>query len=113
LSSTRPTTGELDALIEEVTVDAYNESEQLTAFETAFDEVAKFPCQGTVIGENVEVLSIVADDERGELVATCRRAGRRYTVALQEVELRSIPETLRLVAAYKRWLSPCVDPGPE
>ena len=42
MSSARPTTKELDALIEEVTVDAYNESEQLTAFETAFDEVANF-----------------------------------------------------------------------
>jgi hypothetical protein len=106
LSPARPTTKELDALIEEVTVDAYNESEQLTAFETGFDEVAKFPCQGTVIGEDVEVLSLAADDDRGELVATCRRAGRRYKVALQEVDLRSDPDTLRLVAAYKRWLSP-------
>jgi hypothetical protein len=70
------------------------------------DEVAKFPCKGTVIGEDVEVLSLAGDDERGELVATCRRAGRRYKVALQEVDLRSNPDTLRLVAAYKRWLSP-------
>ncbi|MGO9659279.1 MAG: calcium-binding protein [Acidimicrobiales bacterium] len=106
MSSARPTTKELDALIEEVTVDAYNDSEQLTAFETAFDEVANFPCQGTVIGEDVEVLSLAADDDRGELVATCRRAGRRYKVALREIDLRSGPDTLRLVAAYKRWLSP-------
>ena len=73
---------------------------------TAFDEVANFPCQGTVIGEDVEVLSLAADDDRGELVATCRRAGRRYKVALREIDLRSGPDTLRLVAAYKRWLSP-------
>jgi hypothetical protein len=105
LSSARPTTQALDALIEEVTVDAYNESEQLTAFETAFDEVANFPCPGTLIGEEVEVLSLIADDGRGELLATCRRAGRRYKVALQEIDLRSDPTTLRLFAAYKRWLS--------
>ena len=105
MSSARPTTKQLDALIEEVTVDAYNESEQLTAFETAFDEVANFPCQGTLIGEEVEVLSLIADDGRGELVATCRRAGRRYKVALQEIDLRSDPATLPLFAAYKRWLS--------
>jgi hypothetical protein len=104
LSATRPTARELDALIEEVTVDAYNDSEQLTAFETAFDEVANFPCQGTVIGENVEVLSLTADDGRRELVATCQRDGRRYKVALQEIDLRSDPATLRLFAAYKRWL---------
>ena len=106
MSLARPTNKALAALIEEVTVDAYNDSEQLTAFETAFDEVVKFPCQGTVIGEDVEVLSLAADDDRGELVASCRRAGRRYQVALQEVDLRCDPDTLRLVAAYKRWLSP-------
>ena len=100
----RPTTSELDALIEEVTVDAYNESEQLTAFETAFDEVGKFPYQATVVGEQVEVLSVRADDDRGELVANCRRNGRRYKVALQEIDLRADPATARLLAAYKRWL---------
>lgn len=104
MSPGRPTSSELDALIEEVTVDAYNDSEQLTAFETAFDEVGNFPCHGTVIGEEVEVLSLTADDNRGELVATCRRAGRRYKVALQEIDLRSDPATSRLFAAYKRWL---------
>ena len=31
MSTAHPTTKELDALIEEVTVDAYNDSEQLTA----------------------------------------------------------------------------------
>lgn len=95
---------DLDSLIDEITVDAYNESEKLTAFETAFDEVAKFPCPGSAIGEAVEVLSLTADDDRGELVATCRRAGRRYKVALQDIELRSDPATMRLFAAYRRWL---------
>jgi hypothetical protein len=38
---------ELDGLIEEVLVDAYNDSERLTAFETAFDE-ARFPISGSL-----------------------------------------------------------------
>ena len=104
MSPRRPTVSELDALIEEVTVDAYNDSEQLTAFETAFDEAVNFPCQGTVIGEDVEVLSLTADDTRGELVATCQRAGHRYKVALQEIDLHFPPDASPLFAAYKRWL---------
>ena len=104
MSRPRKADADLDALIEEVTVDAFNESEQLTAFETAFDEVAKFPCTGSVIGEVVEVLSLTGDDDRGELVATCRRAGRRHKVALRDIELRSDAATMRLFAAYKRWL---------
>ena len=106
MSLSRPTAKELDALIKEVTVDAYNDSEQLTAFFTAFEEEARFPCAGTVIGEDVEVLSLTTDEDRLELVATCGRGGRRYKVALHEVELRSGPETLQLFAAYKRWLRP-------
>lgn len=106
MSPARPTTKELDALIEEVTVDAYNDSEQLTAFLTAFEEATKLPCLGKVIGEEVEVLSLTTDEDRVELVATCQRGSRRYKVALQQVDLHSGPQTLRLFAAYKRWLRP-------
>src|ERR1700694_2102988 len=51
MSPARHAGRELDTLID-VTVDCYNEDEQLTAFENAFDE-ADFPCPGTVIGEDV------------------------------------------------------------
>ena len=37
---------ELDALIEEITVDCYDEDEQLMGFENAFYD-ANFPCRGT------------------------------------------------------------------
>jgi hypothetical protein len=57
MSPARPGDPELDSLIEEITVDCYNEDEQLTAFENAFYE-AIFPCPGTVIGEHVDVLSV-------------------------------------------------------
>ena len=44
-------------------------------------------------------------DGRRELVATCERAGRRHEVALLDVDLDADPETARLIAAYRRWLS--------
>ena len=43
----------LDALIEEVTVDAYGESEQATAFLTALEEYLSLPFGATVLGEAV------------------------------------------------------------
>ncbi len=101
MSLRRPTASQLDALIEQVTVDAYKDSEQLTGFETAFNEAVNFPCQGAVIGEDVEVLSLTTDDSRGELVATCRRAGHRYKVALQEIDLHFHPDASPLFAADK------------
>lgn len=42
---------ELDSLIEEITIDCYDQDEQLQGFENAFDEDATFPCRGLVIGE--------------------------------------------------------------
>lgn len=111
MSSPRPSTKELDALIEEATVDAYNGSGQLTAFLTAFEEAAKLPWPGTVVGEYGEVLSLTTVGDRVELVAPCRPSGHRIT--FHEVHLRSAPRTLRLFAAYKRWLSPGAKWGPE
>ena len=104
MSPARKADRDLDALIEEITVDAYDESEQLQGFANAFDEDANFPCSGTVIGEEVEVLSVSVGDHRRELIATCKHSGRRYDVALLDIDLRADPATSRLMAAYRRWM---------
>jgi hypothetical protein len=76
----------------------------LAAFVNAFDEGANFPCLGSVVGEEVEVLSVSVENHRRELIATCTRGGRRYDVALLDVDLRADPTTSPLIAAYRRWL---------
>jgi hypothetical protein len=48
---------DLNALIEDITVDCYGDGEVLTALETAFDNDATLPCPGTVVGEDVKVSS--------------------------------------------------------
>ena len=57
---------ELDSLIADITVDCYNDDEQLTAFEAAFDNDAALPCPGRAIGEEVSVISIGMANGRGE-----------------------------------------------
>jgi hypothetical protein len=104
MSPARQANPELDTLVDEITVDCHDEYEQLTAFETAFDNDSNFPCPGTIVGENVEVLSVVADDDRRELIATCQRAGRRHDIALLDIDIHADPATTRLLAAYRRWL---------
>jgi uncharacterized small protein (DUF1192 family) len=104
MSPARQANPELDNLIDEITVDCYDEDEQLMGFENAFDEDASFPCPGTVVGEDVEVLSVTTANNRRELIATCQRAGRRYEVALLDIELNADPATTRLLAAYRRWM---------
>lgn len=94
---------DLDNLIAEATVDAYDEDEQLMGFEAAFDEDANFPCPGTIVGEQVQVLSVSRGDHRQELIATCQRNGRHYEIALLDIELNADHNTSRLIAAYRRW----------
>jgi hypothetical protein len=103
MSPARHADPELDSLIEDITVDCHDEDEQLQGFENAFDEEATFPCPGTVIGEELEVLQVGQADGRRELIATCKRNGRRYDIALLDIDIHADPATSRLLAAYHRW----------
>ena len=104
MSPARKADPDLDRLIDEIIVDAYDEDEQLMGFENAFDEEATFPCPGTVVGEEVEVLSVSVKNHRRELIATCKHGGRKYDVALLDIDVRGNSATCRLIAAYRRWL---------
>jgi hypothetical protein len=103
MSRARQADLDLDNLIDEITVDCHGEYEQLTGFENAFDKDANFPCPATVVGETIEVLSVAANDDRRELIATCQRSGKRYEIALLDVTIDGDPPTSRLLAAYRRW----------
>jgi hypothetical protein len=94
---------DLDSLIEEITVDAHDEDEQLMGFENAFDEDANFPCPGRALGQSVEVLSVSQANGRCELIATCSHNGRHHQVALLDLDIEADPATSRLIAAYRRW----------
>jgi len=97
---------DLDALIDEITVDAHDEDEQLMGFQNAFDEDANLPCPATVVGEEVQILSVSRAGNRHELTATCQRNSHRYEIALLDIELDTDPQTSRLIAAYRRWIGP-------
>lgn len=103
MTPTSRTDPELNSLIDEITVDCHNQDEQLMGFANAFDE-ADFPYPGTVVGEPVEVLSVGVAD-RPELIATCTHDGRRYEIALLDINIDADQPTSRLLAAYRRWLT--------
>ena len=104
VSRPRHTAQDLDDLIGEITVDTYNDDEALTGFEVAFDDRVSFPLAGTIIGHEVEVLSVSIPNGRRELIARCRRGGRRYDVALLDVDGSGDLEFDRILAAYRQWL---------
>ena len=98
-----PSARRLDTLIEEATVDAYGESEQATAFLTLLEEYLPFPFGATVLGEAVVVDKIDLSGAN-ELLAICRRRGKRQKVRLVDLELPvPRPRGAEWVAAYHRW----------
>lgn len=105
MSPTRNQDHELDSLIDEITIDCYDEDEALTGFENAFDEDAGLPCSASVIGQPVEVISIGLRNGRRELIATCQHTGHRHDIALLDLNIDADPTLSRLIAAYRRWLA--------
>ena len=77
----------LDELIDQITVDAYGEQEQLWAFRQAFEDNVPLPAEGSVVGEPVAVVAFDYDgNERRGLTAKCGAAdGREHIVAAADV----------------------------
>jgi hypothetical protein len=96
----------LDNLIEEITLDANGEAEQIGAFQQAFEDTVCVPFEAFVIGEPVSVIGFDYDgNERRGLTARCRRAdGSDYVIAACEIACPAGAQSQRYLAAYRRWM---------
>jgi Calcium binding len=90
----------LEKLIEEATVDAYGPAEQATGFYTMIDENVSFPFTARAVGEDVVVTAVDLDNDGEELLATCRRKGKSYSVRLTELETPTSFPGREWIAAY-------------
>lgn len=79
-----PSPEELRTLVEEATVDCYDESEQVTAFYTAIEESLALPFRASVLGMDVTVDALDLSDT-GEIVAVCRRDRERQRIAVLDL----------------------------
>jgi Calcium binding len=93
----------LDVLIEEATVDAYDESEQMMGFHTMLDEHLDMPFKTEVLGVEVTAEKIdLTDDDR--IVVVCTRGKSRQTIPLLDLPLPSPPPNgAEWIDAYRRW----------
>lgn len=97
------TRAELDALIEEATVDAYNDHEQITGLFTMLDEHLAVPFDTELLGMVVTVQKVDLTVEH-EIVAICNREGHRQAIPILEVPLpASRPDGAEWIDAYRRW----------
>jgi hypothetical protein len=94
---------ELDRLVEEATVDCYNESEQATGLYTMIEENLQLPFETEVLGVAVTVVAIdITDDD--QIVAVCQRGGLKQKLPLLELPLpTSRPAGSEWIDAYRHW----------
>jgi hypothetical protein len=96
-------TAELDELIEQATVDCYNDSEQVTGLFTMIEEHLALPFQTTVLGMPVTVARVDVTTE-DQIVADCARVGHGQTIPILDLPLpEPTPDGWAWVEAYRRW----------
>ncbi|MFJ9345025.1 hypothetical protein [Streptomyces sp. NPDC101237] len=93
----------LEALIEEATVDAYGQDEQLTGFFTMIEERLAVPFTTTVLGVEVSVVGVgLAED--GRVVARCARGSARQDIGILDLPPpKPAPEGSQWIEAYRSW----------
>ena len=84
----------LDELIEEATIDCYNQSEQISGFFCILEEQLEVPFKTKLLGLEVMV----------EIMAICRRGRNRQNISILELPLPN-PKPLgsEWIEAYRRW----------
>ena len=93
---------ELDALVEEATVDAYNDEEQLGGFAVMIEDNLEMPFETTVLGVMVTVNG-VTQTESG-IVADCVRDGQHQAISVLDLPLpEPPPKGAEWIAAYRHW----------
>lgn len=93
----------LKRLIEEATVDAYNESEERVGFLTMIDDNLALPFATQVLGIEVSVerIDMTAAEE---IVAICRSERIRQATPILELPLpKPAPKGTEWIEAYRRW----------
>jgi len=91
----------LDNLIDEATVDCYNESEEISGIFTMMEENLAVPFKTTILGVEVTVERIDLDEV---IVAVCRRGRNRQRVPVLDLPVpKPRPAGVEWIDAYRRW----------
>ena len=97
----------LEALLEEATVNCYNEEEAFWGVFYTLEARLAFPLQARAMGETVTIVAL--DDRRSGLrrgvMARVRKADQEYAAALSELEVVDPdPLSAEWLEAYHYWL---------
>ncbi|WP_424535546.1 hypothetical protein ACOZ38_36500 [Sphaerisporangium viridialbum] len=94
---------ELEALVEQATVDAYDEDEQISGFHVMLEEHLAVPFKTMVLGVEVTVKKIDLLPGSG-IVAICARGPHRQAIGILDLPLPTPPpEGSEWIDAYRHW----------
>jgi hypothetical protein len=105
-NSRRPTISDdrLNALIEQATVDCYNDDEQVAGLFTIIEDNLGLPFQTSVLGVSVKVAKVDLTDTN-QIVAICQRDGLRQAIPILDLPLPApAPRGAEWIEAYRHWL---------
>lgn len=90
-------------MIEEATVDCYNESEQITGWFTMIEDNLAVPFETMVLGVPVTVERIALNRSE-QIVAVCRRGREQQSLPILDLPLSTPPPGgAEWIEAYRRW----------
>jgi len=94
---------QLNELLEEATVDCYNESEELCGLFTMIQDKLRVPFETEILRVPVTVERV--DLAHNDILAVCRRGSTRQRVPLLDLGLPSpLPRGSKWIEAYRRWV---------
>jgi hypothetical protein len=98
-----PSDADLDALVEQATVDAYDEYEQLASLHAVIKEHLAVPFRTTVLGVEVTVTKIDLLSGSG-IAAICSRGKQRQAIGILDLPLPAPPPAgAEWIDAYRHW----------
>lgn len=101
----RLSTAALDALVDEAIVDAYDEHEQLAAFQAIIEDRLALPFTTVVLGIPVSVTAL-QDRPGSPIAARCRHGRHAQAIGILDLPLPDpAPEGWAWVEAYRHWSS--------
>mgnify|MGYP001599929004 FL=1 len=94
----------LDDLIEEATIDCYDEYECLAGFGSLLGDKLLFPFPAQVVGEDVKVVGLDFEDEQIKVV--CEKRGKKYKINILNIEYdQKRIKNHQYVEAFRNWIN--------
>lgn len=98
-----PSAQQIAEMIEEATVDAYDESEQAVGWYTMISDNLELPFVTEVLGEEAEVVELDMTS-RDEIVAICKRGKHKQRLPLLDLVLpEPPPRGYAWIEAFRQW----------